>query len=126
MTTGSIDIQVNSVALKAELSKMIADMDAKSQQAAMQILIEGKNAAHALSLKDTNFMDDGIERVSVVTKISPCIYSMTLGSDADYTTHQEFGPKEGGKRKWRFRPFIRPAVAIMQAKSQECIARVFG
>lgn len=121
----SIEFRDNKAALISELKAMIADMDSKSQQAAEQILIEGKNAAHALSLKDTNFMDDGIERISKVAKISPCIYSMTLGSDADYTTHQEFGPKSG-KRKWRFRPFIRPGVFIMQAKANECIERVFG
>lgn len=121
----SIEFRDNKADLISELKAMVAEMDGKSQRVAEQILIEGKNAAHSLSLKDTNFMDDGIERVSKVAKISPCIYSLTLGSDADYTTHQEFGPKSG-KRKWRFRPFIRPGVAIMQAKANECIERVFG
>lgn len=121
----TIEFRDNKAALISELKAMVAEMDEKSEMAAKQILIEGKNAAHVLSLKDTNFMDDGIESVSKVAKISPCIYSMTLGSDADYTSHQEFGPKSG-KRKWRFRPFIRPGVAIMQAKAEECIERVFG
>ena len=124
MATGDIDIKPNVAALKAELSAWIADADRKSQQAANQILIEGKNVAHALSLKDTNFMDDGIERVSQVRKFAPCVYGLTLGSDADYTEPQEFGPKQS-KKIWRFRPFLRPGWAIMQAKSQEVIERVF-
>lgn len=120
-----IDLKIDTSALRAEIAKEIARQDALSKQAAEQILIEGKNAAHALTLKDTNFMDDGIERVSRVTRIRPCIYSITLGSDADYTTHQEFGPKQS-KKVWRFRPFIRPGTAIMQAKATECIERVYG
>ncbi len=122
----SIELKVAADSLKHEIAKMIAEQDALAQKAANQILIEGKNAAHALSLKDTNHMDNGIERVSKVERISPCIYSITLGSDADYTEHQEFGPKEETKRKWRFRPFIRPSVFIMQAKARECIERVYG
>lgn len=120
-----IDLKIDTSALRAEIAREIARQDALSKQVAEQILIEGKNAAHALTLKDTNHMDDGIERVSRVRRIRPCIYEITLGSDADYTTHQEFGPKSG-KKIWRFRPFIRPGTAIMQAKAQECIERVYG
>ena len=121
----SIELKIAADQLKKEIAAMIAEQDSLAQKAANQILIEGKNAAHALSLKKTNFMDDGIERVSKVARISPCIYSISLGSDADYTTHQEFGPKDPAKRKWRFRPFIRPSVFIMQTKARECIERVY-
>lgn len=119
-----IDLKIDTSKLRAEIAREIARQDGLSKQVAEQMLIEGKNAAHALSLKDTNFMDDGIERVSRVTRIRPCIYSITLGSDADYTTHQEFGPKQS-KKVWRFRPFIRPGSAIMQAKAKEIIDRVY-
>lgn len=119
-----IDLKIDTSKLRAEIAREIARQDGLSKQVAEQMLIEGKNVAHALSLKDTNFMDDGIERASSVRRLAPCIYEMTLGSDADYTSHQEFGPKSG-KRVWRFRPFIRPGSAIMQAKARECIDRVY-
>ena len=119
-----IDLKIDTSKLRAEIAREIARQDGLSKQVAEQMLIEGKNAAHALSLKDTNFMDDGIERVSDVKRLAPCIYEMTLGSDADYTSHQEFGPKSG-KKVWRFRPFIRPGSAIMRAKAHECIDRVY-
>lgn len=119
-----IDLKIDTSELKRDIAREIARQDALSKQAAEQILIEGKNAAHALTLKDTNHMDDGIERVSNVRRIRPCIYEITLGSDADYTTHQEFGPKQS-KKVWRFQPFIRPGTAIMQAKARECIDRVY-
>lgn len=120
-----IELKIDTSVLRAEIAREIVRQDKLSKQAAEQILIEGKNAAHALSLKDTNHMDDGIERVSKVRRIRPCIYEITLGSDADYTTHQEFGPKQS-KKVWRFRPFIRPGTAIMQAKAGECIDRAYG
>jgi hypothetical protein len=119
-----IDLKIDTSKLRAEMGREIARQDGLSKQVAEQMLIEGKNVAHALSLKDTNFMDDGIERASGVKRLAPCIYEMTLGSDADYTSHQEFGPKSG-KRVWRFRPFIRPGSAIMQVKARECIDRVY-
>ena len=119
-----IDLKIDTSKLRAEIGREMARQDGLSKQVAEQMLIEGKNVAHALSLKDTNFMDDGIERASGVKRLAPCIYEMTLGSDADYTSHQEFGPKSG-KRVWRFRPFIRPGSAIMQAKARECIDRVY-
>lgn len=122
----SIEFKDNRAALISELKAMVAEMDSKSEMAAKQILIEGKNAAYANALHDTNFMrGDALELGSHVDRISPCIYSITLGSTAEYASHQEFGPKSG-KRKWRFRPFIRPSVFIMQAKANECIERVFG
>ena len=120
-----IDLKIDTASLRAEIAGEIARQDKLSKQAAEQILLEGKNAAHSLSLKDTNHMDDGIERVSKVSRVAPCIYQITLGSDADYTSHQEFGPKQS-KRVWRFRPFIRPGSAIMQAKARECLERVYG
>jgi hypothetical protein len=119
-----IELKIDTSRLRADIAREIARQDGLSKQVAEQMLIEGKNVAHALSLKKSNFMDDGIERASKVKRISPCIYEMTLGSDADYTSHQEFGPKSG-KRVWRFRPFIRPGAAIMQAKAHEVIDRVY-
>jgi hypothetical protein len=119
-----IEFRIDASKLRAEIAREIARQDRLSKQVAEQMLIEGKNAAHALSLKDTNFMDDGIERASNVKRLAPCIYEMTLGSDADYTSHQEFGPRSG-KKVWRFRPFIRPGAAIMQANARECIDRVY-
>lgn len=120
-----IEFKVNMAELHAEFARLRAENDEKSKQCAEQILIEMKNNAHQLSLKDTNFMDDGIERASKVTRLAPSIYAITLGSDADYTKEQEFGPLSG-KKRWRFRPFIRPSVFVGIAKAREVQERVYG
>ncbi|MFA5376577.1 MAG: HK97 gp10 family phage protein [Dehalococcoidia bacterium] len=120
-----IEFKVNMSELKADLTRMRAENDSKSKQCAEQILIEMKNNAHKLSLKDTNFMDDGIERASKVTRLAPSIYAITLGSDAEYASFQELGPLSG-KRRWRFRPFIRPSVFVGFSKAREVCERVHG
>lgn len=120
-----IDLKIDTAALRAEIAKEIARQDTLSKQAAEQILIEGKNAAMALCLKDTGALQDSIESSSKVTKISPCIYNITLSNSVDYGAAQELGPKSG-KRTWRFRPHIRPGVAIMQSKAAKVIDRVFN
>lgn len=120
-----IQMRVDTSQLKAEIAKMIAEQDALSQKAANHILIEGKNAAHALVLKDTNALDDSIETTSKVTRIAPCIYDITLANGMDYGAAQETGPVES-KKVWRFRPHIRPGAFIMQAKASEVFDRVYG
>ena len=119
-----IDLKIDTSKLRAEIGREIARQDGLSKQVAEQMLIEGKNAAHQLVLKDTNALDDSIETASKVTRIAPCIMEITLGASMEYAQHQEFGPKSG-KRVWRFRPFIRPGSAIMQAKAKEIIDRVY-
>ena len=120
-----IHLKVDVSQLRAEIAAEIQRQDGLAKTAAEQMLIEGKNVAHALALKDTSNMNDGIDRASKVERLSPCVYQMTLGSDADYTQYQEFGPMSGIK-VWRFRPFIRPGAAIMQAKSGEVLDRVYN
>jgi hypothetical protein len=120
-------MKVDTSALRAAITEEIIRQDKLAEKASKQILIEGKNAAHVLALHDTGFMGgDALEMGSNVTRIAPCIFEITLGSTADYAQHQEFGPKETTKKKWRFRPFIRPAVNIMQVKADEVIDRVFN
>lgn len=120
-----IEFKVNMAELHAEFARMRAENDEKSKQCAEQILIEMKNNAHKLSLKDTNFMDDSIETASKVQRISPSIYAITLGASAEYASFQEFGPLSG-KKRWRFRPFIRPSVFVGIAKAREVQERVYG
>lgn len=121
-----IEFKVDISALKAEIAKEIQHQDELAKQVAEQILIEGKNAAHQLVLKDTSDLDRSIETASGVTRIAPCIYEMKLANGMDYGEYQEFGPKETTKKKWRFRPHIRPAVFIMKVKAREVQERVYG
>ena len=119
-----IDLKIDISSLRAEIAKEIARQDGLSQKVAEQMLIEGKNVAHQLVLKDTNALDNSIETASKVTRIAPCIYEMKLANGLDYGAFQEVGPVSG-KRRWRFRPHIRPGAFIMQAKAKECIDRVY-
>lgn len=116
----SIQIKVDTSALRAAIAEEIKQIDAKGEKASQQILIEGKNAAHQLAKHDTNYMrGDALEQGSYVERIAPCVFDITLGSLADYAFYQEFDPKRG-------RPFIRPASFIMQVKASEVIDRVFN
>jgi hypothetical protein len=122
----TINLKIDISGLKAEIAAEIRKQDALAEKAANQLLIEGKNAAHQLALHDTNYMrGDALEAGSHVDRIGPCRYSITVGSLAEYAEAQEFGPKSG-KKIWRFRPFIRPAVKIMEVKFDEVCDRVWG
>ena len=116
----TISLNVDTSALRAAIAEEIIKQDKLAEKASKQILVEGKNAAHQLAKHDTNFMrGDGLEQGSHVERRAPCVFDITLGSIADYTFWQEFDPKRG-------RPFIRPAVNIMQVKADEVIDRVFN
>lgn len=124
MSSGTIQMKIDTSSLKAAIEAEILRMDQLGERAANQMMLEGVNAAQQLVLKDTGNLKDSIPASSSVTRVAPCIFSITLGSNMEYASHQEFGPKSG-KKVWRFRPHIRPAMAIMQAKAQECVDRVF-
>lgn len=119
-----IDLKIDTSKLRAEIAREISRQDGLSKQVAEQLLIEGKNVAHQLVLKDTNALDDSIETASKVTRIAPCIYDIKLANGMDYGAAQETGPLSSAK-KWRFRPHIRPGAFVMQAKARECIDRVY-
>lgn len=116
----TIDLKIDISSLKAEIIAEIQKQDALAEKAANQLLIEGKNAAHQLAKHDTNYMrGDALEAGSYVERKAPCVYGITLGSLADYAFFQEFDPKRG-------RPFIRPAVFIMEQKFDEVCDRVWS
>jgi len=120
-----ISFKVDTAALKAEIAKEIQRQDELANKVASQILIEGINAAKKLVLKDTHDLEQSIDTASSVTRIAPCIYEMKLSNGMDYGAAQETGPITS-KKKWRFRPHIRPAVFIMKVKAREVQERVYG
>jgi hypothetical protein len=121
----TINLKIDISSLKAEIIAEIQKQDALAEKAANQLLVEGINVAQKLVLKDTNNLNDSIPAASGVARLGPCKYQITLGSNMEYASHQEFGPKSG-KKVWRFRPFIRPAAAIMEAKFSEVVDRVYN
>lgn len=125
MSSGTIQMKIDTSALKAAIDQEIIRQDALAERAANQIMLEGVNAAQQLCLKDTGALKDSIPASSNVQRISPCIYGITLGNGVDYGAPQEFGPSSG-KKVWRFRPHIRPGAMIAQAKTQEVCERVYG
>lgn len=122
----SIQMKLDTSALRAAIAEEIVKQDELGEKASLQILIEGKNAAKAMCLKDTHDLERSIDEASTVTRISPCVFSVTLANGMDYGEHQEFGPKETTKKKWRFKPHIRPAAMIMQVKAPGIIDDVFN
>lgn len=121
----TINLKIDIASLKAEIAKMIQEQDALAEKAANQLLIEGINVAQANCLKDTGNLKDSIPEASSVTRLGPCRYQITLSNGLEYGSAQEFGPKQS-KKIWRFRPHIRPAVAIMEQKFDEVCDRVWG
>jgi len=122
----TINLKIDISSIKAEIMAEIKRQDALAEKAANQLLIEGKNVAKANVLKDTHDLERSIDSASSVTRISPCVFGIVLANGMDYGKHQEFGPKETTKKKWRFRPHIRPAVFIMEQKFDEVCDRVWG
>jgi HK97 gp10 family phage protein len=52
---------------------------------------------------DTGYLKDNI-------KIEPPRnQSIRIISHAEYSIYQEYGPRPGGRRQWKFTPFMRPA-----------------
>ena len=124
MSTGTINMKVDTSALQAAIEAEILRMDQLGEKAANQLMLEGVNAAQALCRKDTGALNDSIAASSSVVRISPAAFSIVLANGVDYGTFQELGPSSG-KRVWAFSPHIRPGAAIMQAKAQEVCERVF-
>ena len=120
-----IQMKIDTSALRAAIAEEIIRQDELGEKAALQILIEGKNAAKAMCLKDTHDLERSIDEASSVTRISPCVFSVVLANGMDYGAAQETGPIES-KKVWRFKPHIRPASMIMQVKASEVIDRVFN
>jgi hypothetical protein len=113
-------MKIDTSALRAAIAEEIKSIDKKGEVCSKQILEEGKIAAYANAHHDTNYMrGDGLDAGSKVERIAPAVFSITLGSIADYAFWQEFDPKRG-------KPFIRPAVMIMQAKAPEICDRGFN
>lgn len=121
----SIQMKVDTSALRAAIAEEIIKQDALGEKAALQILIEGKNVAKTLCLKKTHDLERSIDEASTVTRISPCVFDITLANGMDYGSAQETGPIES-KKVWRFKPHIRPASMIMQVKASEIIDNVFS
>ena len=121
-----IQFKIDQAALRAEIAAEIKRQDELSEKAALQILIEGKNVAKANVLKDTHDLERSIDEASTVTRKGPCIFDITLANGMDYGEYQEYGPKEETKKKWRFKPHIRPGAMIMQVKAPEVIDRIWG
>jgi hypothetical protein len=122
----TIDLKIDISSLRKEIAAEILKQDALAEKAANQLLIEGKNVAKANVLKDTHDLERSIDSDSYVKRLSPCVFEISLGSNMEYAEYQEFGPKSETKKKWRFRPFIRPAVFIMESKFDEVTDRVWG
>ncbi len=120
-----IQFKIDRAALRAAISEEIKQIDQKGERASQQILIEGEAAAQSLCRKDTGALKDSIAEASRVIRIAPCQFAITLGASMEYASYQEFGP-QSSNRTWKFRPYIRPGVAVMIAKSDEIISRVFG
>ena len=121
----TINMKVDTSGLKALIAAEIAKQDSLAEKCAKQMMFEGTNVAKILVRKDTHDLERSIDSESKVTRISPCIYDITLANGMDYGEAQEFGPKSG-KRVWAFTPHIRPGLAIMQAKASEIIDRVYN
>lgn len=121
-----IQFKVDQSTIRAAIAAEISRMDELAEKASLQILIEGKNVAKALVRKDTHGLEQSIDSASSVTRTAPCIFTITLANGMDYGEYQEYGPKEETKKKWLFRPHVRPGAMIMQVKAGECIDRVFG
>ena len=116
----SIQMKVDTSALRAAIAEEIKQMDGKGEKASKQILIAGKNFAAKVAKHDTNYMrGDALEQGSYVERRAPCVFDITLGSVADYASIQEFDPKRG-------RPFVRPAAMVMQVKAAGIIDDVFN
>ena len=122
----SIQMKIDTSALRAAIAEEIIRQDELGEKASLQILIEGKNVAKTLCLKDNHDLERSIDAASSVTRISPCVFSVVLANGMDYGEYQEFGPKETTKKKWRFKPHIRPAAMIMQVKAPGIIDDVFN
>lgn len=120
-----IQLKIDTSALRAAIAEEIRQADAKGERATKQILIEGVNVAQQLCLKDTGALKDSIQEASFVTRVSPCVFGVTLANGMDYGAAQETGPIES-KKVWRFRSHIRPAAMIMQVKAPEIIDDVFS
>jgi len=121
----TVNMKIDTSALKALIAAEIAKQDSLAQKCATQMMLEGVAAAQGAVRKDTGNLKDSIAASSSVARIAPCIYSVTLGNGMDYGMHQEFGPKSG-KRVWAFNPHIRPAAAIVAAKGSEIVDRVYN
>jgi hypothetical protein len=121
----TINLKIDISSLKAEIIAEIQKQDALAEKAANQLLVEGINVAQQLALHDTGDLIGSIPAASSVTRLGPCRYRITLGNGMDYGEPQEFGPKQS-KKVWRFRPHIRPAVAIMEQKFDEVCDSVWG
>lgn len=122
---GDIQFRIDQAALRAEIANEIKRQDELGEKAALQILIEGKNAAKALCRKDTHALEQSIDTGSSVTRTGPCQFAITLGNSVDYGAAQETGPVNSEKT-WGFSPHIRPGAMIMQVKASEVIDRVWG
>ena len=120
-----IQMKIDTSALRAAIAEEIKQLDTKGEKASQQILIEGVNVAQQLCLKDTGGLKDSIQETSSVTRISPCVFGVTLANGMDYGAAQETGPIES-KKVWRFKPHIRPAAMIMQVKAPGIIDDVFN
>ncbi len=105
----TINLKIDMAEVNREIERLKKEEDARSERIANRLLVEGKNWAHQLVRKDTGALDTSIDTASYVTKIGPCIYSLTIGASMEYASNQEFDPKRG-------RPYIRPAVRVMQLR----------
>lgn len=118
-------MKVDTSDLRAAVAAEIIRLDELGEKAALQILIEGKNVAKALVLKDTHALEQSIDAASTVTRLSPCVFDITLANGMEYGAAQETGPIES-KKVWRYNPHIRPGAMIMQVKASEIIDNVFN
>ena len=115
---GAINLQIDMQEVNAEIERLKAAEDAKAKQIADRILQEGVNWAHQLVHKDTGALDTSIDTASHVDKVSDGVYAMTLGASMEYAAIQELDPKRG-------RPYIRPAVHVMQLRASGIISEVY-
>ena len=121
----TINLKVDTAALKALIAAEIAKQDALAEKCAKQMMLEGVSVAQSLCLKDTGALNDSIAGSSSVARSGPCQFTITLSNGVEYGVFQELGPSSG-KRVWRFRPHIRPAAAIVAAKGSEIVDRVYN
>lgn len=84
------------------------------EKAAKQALVQGIGTAQNLVLKDTTNLMKSIPLESKVAEEGDgwkiLFAASAIGEGGvDYAPYQEWGPKEATKRKWKFRPYLRPA-----------------
>jgi hypothetical protein len=120
-----IGFQVDIDQLHDEIAKEIIAQDVKAEKFSQQLRLIGVNVAQILVLKDTGDLNDSIPLASTVVRTAPCVFDITLANGMDYGSAQETGPITS-KKVWRFRPHIRPGMAIMVAKAQETFENVYN